>query len=159
MYQKQTLNQITGAVHAAGWLDSQRGVTMVREDVGRHNAVDKVLGRAFLDATLPASDRILVLSGRAGFELIQKAVALAPGDPFIIDSLGWVEYRLGRLKDAEHNLQDAYDRQPDPEIAAHLGQVLWAQGNKDAATRLWQASYKANPDSEALKSAIEQHAH
>ncbi len=92
-------------------------------------------------------------------ELIQKAVSLAPGDPFIIDSLGWVEFRLGRLKDAEHNLKDAYDRQPDPEIAAHLGQVLWAQGDKDAATRLWQASYKANPDSEVLKSALEQHAH
>lgn len=90
-------------------------------------------------------------------ELIQKAVALAPGDPFIMDSLGWVQYRLGRLKDAEHNLKDAYDRQPDPEIAAHLGQVLWAQGNRDAATRLWQASYKANPDSEVLKSALEQH--
>jgi tetratricopeptide (TPR) repeat protein len=91
-------------------------------------------------------------------ELIQKAIALAPGDHFIIDSLGWVQYRLGRLADAEHNLKDAYDRQPDPEIAAHLGQVLWAQGNKDAATRLWQASYKANPDSEALRSALEQHA-
>lgn len=91
-------------------------------------------------------------------ELIEKAVALAPGDPFIIDSLGWVQYRLGRLKDAEHNLEDAYERQPDPEIAAHLGQVLWAQGNKDAANKLWQASYKANPDSEVLKSAIQQHA-
>jgi tetratricopeptide (TPR) repeat protein len=92
-------------------------------------------------------------------ELIQKAVALAPGDPFIIDSLGWVQFRLGRLEDAQHTLKDAYDRQPDPEIAAHLGQVLWAQGQKDAATRLWQASYKANPDSEALRAALEQHTH
>ena len=90
-------------------------------------------------------------------ELIQKAVSLAPGDPFIIDSLGWVQYRLGKLNDAQRTLKEAYDRQADPDSAAHLGQVLWAQGDKEAAHRLWQASYKANPDSETLRTVIEQH--
>ena len=91
--------------------------------------------------------------------LIQKAVELAPSDPFIIDSLGWVQFRLGHLTDAEHSLKDAYDHQPDPEIAAHLGQVLWAQGHKDQAEQLWQTSYKEHPDNDTLREVLEKHPH
>jgi tetratricopeptide (TPR) repeat protein len=94
---------------------------------------------------------------KEALELIQKAVSLAPGDPFIIDSLGWVQYRLGELNDAARTLKDAYARQADPEIAAHLGQVLWAQGQKDEATRLWQTSFKAYPDNEVLRATLEHH--
>jgi tetratricopeptide (TPR) repeat protein len=90
-------------------------------------------------------------------ELIQKAIALAPSDPFIIDSLGWVQYRLGHLADAERSLREAYSRQPDPEIAAHLGQVLWAQGLKDDARQLWDSSLKSHPDNEVLRAVAEQH--
>jgi FdhD protein len=67
----------TGGLHAAGLFTAEGEPVHVREDVGRHNAVDKTLGRAFLDRLLPASEHILVVSGRASFELVQKAVAAA----------------------------------------------------------------------------------
>ena len=65
----------TGAVHAAGLAADDGALMVVREDVGRHNAVDKVVGRALLDGLLPATNRLLVVSGRVSFEIVQKAVA------------------------------------------------------------------------------------
>jgi FdhD protein len=65
----------TGAVHAAACVDPDGQVMIAREDVGRHNAVDKVIGRMTLDSLLPADDRVLVVSSRAGFEIVQKAWA------------------------------------------------------------------------------------
>jgi len=70
-------------------------------------------------------------------QLIQKALELTPGDPFITDSLGWVEYRLGNREEALRLLRQAYAARPDPEIAAHLGEVLWAFGQQDEAKKVW----------------------
>ncbi len=89
--------------------------------------------------------------------LIRKAVELAPGDPFIIDSLGWVQFRLGQFDEAAVTLKDAFGRQPDPEIAAHLGQVLWAQGNKDEARKIWNTNLQQHPDSDALRAVVAAH--
>lgn len=71
----QDLFAVTGAVHAAAAFDRQGAPLVVREDIGRHNAVDKVVGRLLLDDALPASDLGLYISGRAGFEIVQKAWA------------------------------------------------------------------------------------
>ena len=65
----------TGGLHAAGLVHPDRGLQLVREDIGRHNAVDKVVGRLFLDQALPAAGSVLVVTGRAGFEIVHKAVA------------------------------------------------------------------------------------
>jgi FdhD protein len=75
MYQKQTLNQITGAVHAAGWLDPLRGVTTVREDVGRHNALDKLIG-ALAKSNTNFTGGWLLVTSRASYEMVQKAACV-----------------------------------------------------------------------------------
>ena len=71
----------TGGIHAAGIFDSSGELKIVREDIGRHNAVDKAIGRAFLDGLLPISRHVLLVSGRASFEIVQKA--LAAGVPIV----------------------------------------------------------------------------
>ena len=90
--------------------------------------------------------------------LIEKAVKLAPDDAFIIDSLGWVQYRMGRLEDSIANLRLAFAKRPDPEIAAHLGEVLWAQGKKDEARQIWRDSVKEHPENELLNATIKKYA-
>lgn len=69
----------TGGLHAAAAVHPERGVLALREDIGRHNAVDKVVGRLLLDRALPVPDAALVVSGRAGFEIVQKAIAAGIG--------------------------------------------------------------------------------
>jgi tetratricopeptide (TPR) repeat protein len=86
--------------------------------------------------------------------LITKAVALAPEDPFIMDSLGWVQYRLGRLPEALKTLERAYGLKADPEIAAHLGEVLWSLDRKDDARRVLREAAKQNPENPVLASVI-----
>lgn len=82
--------------------------------------------------------------------LIQKAVQLSPDDPFIADSLGWVEFRLGNVGEAERILTAAFKSKPDAEIAAHLGEVLWSQGRKAEATSLWKTGLTLNPSNDTL---------
>ena len=86
--------------------------------------------------------------------LIRKGLALTPDDPFIIDSLGWTLFRRGNTGGALEQLQKAYGLRPDPEIAAHLGEVLWALGRRDEAARVWRDAAKANPDSSVLVDVI-----
>ena len=83
-------------------------------------------------------------------QLIAKAVQLAPEDPYIQDSLGWVEFRMGRLQEALQILQAAYKAKPDAEIAAHLGEVLWTLGQQQQAGTLWREGLLLKPDNETL---------
>ena len=87
--------------------------------------------------------------------LIEKAVALAPHDAYIQDSLGWVEFRLGNTARALEILQAAYRKRPDAEIAAHLGEVLWSKGQRDEALRVWREGLLLAADNETLKSTLE----
>lgn len=82
--------------------------------------------------------------------LIRQGLALAPEDPFISDSLGWVLYRKGDLKGALEWLQKAYGLRADPEIAAHLGEVQWMLGRRDDAAKTWREAAKAHPGNAAL---------
>ena len=91
-------------------------------------------------------------------ELIAKALSLAPDDPFIIDSLGWVLYRQGDLAGARVQLERAFALRADPEIAAHLGEVLWMLGSRDEATRLWRDAQASSPDNEALADVLKRFA-
>jgi tetratricopeptide (TPR) repeat protein len=83
-------------------------------------------------------------------QLILKALEFAPNDPFITDSLGWVEFRMGNLAQALRILQGAFKARPDAEIAAHLGEVLWVMGKRDEATAIWREGAMLNAENETL---------
>ena len=88
------------------------------------------------------------------YTLVEKALAIAPDDPFIMDSLGWVQFRLGKLKEAEELLRRAYAARPDPEIAVHLGEVLWVRGQKADAEKFWRDASTKDPKNDTLKSTL-----
>ncbi len=86
--------------------------------------------------------------------LIQKALELSPGEPFITDSLGWVEYRLGNREEAIRILRTAYQARPDPEIAAHLGEVLWSAGHTDEARKVWREGRSRDSSNDVLRETL-----
>ena len=83
-------------------------------------------------------------------KLVEKALQLAPNDPSIMDSVGWGYYRSGKLDDSVKMLRRAYAGNANPEIAAHLGEVLWVRGDKAEARKIWRESLKENPGNEPL---------
>ncbi|MEP6964230.1 MAG: tetratricopeptide repeat protein, partial [Polaromonas sp.] len=87
-------------------------------------------------------------------ELIRKALEFAPSDPFIEDSLAWVEFRLGNKSEAVRIFESAYKTKPDAEIAAHFGEVLWSMGQRDRAIAIWKEARMINPESEALNETL-----
>jgi tetratricopeptide (TPR) repeat protein len=117
--------------------DLRRVITLRPDDAQAYNA----LGYTLADRTNRLAEAM---------SLLDKALALAPEDPFILDSVGWAQYRSGNLARAQEYLERAYKVRPDPEIAAHLGEVLWARGQRDEAGRLWQTSLQTHPQNEVL---------
>jgi predicted Zn-dependent protease len=138
--------------------DLQYDLAMMAEKLGRMDDMERILRQvidtkpddpqAYNALGYSLADRNLRLSEAK--ELLQKAVKLAPKDPFIADSLGWVEFRLGNLTEAQRILEAAYTSKPDAEIAAHLGEVLWKQGLKDRATAIWKEGLKINENNDTL---------
>jgi Flp pilus assembly protein TadD len=86
--------------------------------------------------------------------LIDQALKLAPDDPFIIDSMGWVHYRMGDYKQALQYLRQAYSARPDAEIAAHLGEVLWVAGERGEAEKIWLDAAQKTPGNDVLSVTI-----
>ena len=106
---------------------------------------DNALGYSFADR------KIRLEEART---LIRKAVELAPQDPFIADSLGWVEFRMGNTAEATKILEAAYQRRPDAEIGAHLGEVLWVAGNRDRAMTIWREASLVDAENETLQETL-----
>lgn len=121
--------------------DLRRAIMLRPDDAQAYNA----LGYTLADRT----DRL-----PEAIALLDKALALSPDDPFIIDSVGWAQYRAGNLARAQEYLERAYKVRPDPEIAAHLGEVLWVRGQRDEAGRLLQASLQGHPQNEVLLETV-----
>jgi tetratricopeptide (TPR) repeat protein len=103
------------------------------------------LGYSFADRNINLED---------AKKYIELAFSISPNNHYILDSMGWLYFRLGKLDSALSFIQKAYDVQSDPEIAAHLGEILWAQGKKKEANDLLELSLQSSPDNEVLKEAF-----
>ena len=135
---------------------------MLAEKLGRIDEMEKLLRRliaakpdfqhAYNALGYSLADRNLRLDEAR--ELVQKALSLAPGDPFIMDSLAWVEFRAGNWDKAAQIFGEAYRAKPDAEIGAHYGEVLWSMNRKDEAREIWKQSLRANPDSDVLRETL-----
>ena len=88
------------------------------------------------------------------YTLIEQALKIAPEDPFIMDSMGWVLYRMGQHDAALVFLKRAFELRPDDEIAAHLGEVLWAAGQPDEARKIWDSALQQSPANEVLLATV-----
>ena len=111
----------TGGIHAAGIFDSSGELKIVREDIGRHNAVDKVIGRAFLDGLFPLDRHVLLVSGRASFEILQKA--LAAGIPIVAAVSAPSSLAVEFARDSNQTLI-GFLRPPSFNIYSHIERVI-----------------------------------
>jgi tetratricopeptide (TPR) repeat protein len=116
-------------------------IQMNPQDANAYNA----LGYSLLERNVRIQEAVA---------LVEQALQLAPDDASIIDSVGWGYYRSGKLDDSVKMLRRAFAANPDPEIASHLGEVLWARGDKAEAKQILQTSLKAHPDNEPLQAVI-----
>lgn len=115
-----------------------RKVILMKPD---YAAAYNALGYSFADRNIKLEE---------AKSLIETALKLQPNDHYMLDSLGWVHYRLGNLSLAVENLRKAYEMQDDPEIAAHLGEVLWKQGLQAEAKKIWGLALKEHPSNDVL---------
>lgn len=111
-----------------------------------NSAALNALGYTFADRNQRLSE---------AWELIERAYTINPKDPAIIDSMGWIKYRMGDIPAALDFLRKAYAAVEDQEIAAHLGEVLWVTGEQEEAHNIWKDALDKNPDSKILKEVME----
>lgn len=118
---RQDVFSLTGGIHAAAIFDMRGKLQIAREDIGRHNAVDKVIGRAFLDCLLPLDRHLLLVSGRASFEIVQKA--LAAGIPIVAAVSAPSSLAVSFARDANQTLI-GFLRPPSFNIYSHVERVI-----------------------------------
>ncbi len=134
------------AAEKAGRLDEME--RLMRQLIARHpdfHHAYNALGYSFADRNVRLAE---------AEALIRQALAAAPNDPFILDSLGWVAFRQGNHAEALRILQDAYQRRPDAEIAAHLGEVHWVLNQRTQALAVWREGLLLNPENETLLNTL-----
>ena len=124
---------------------AERDFIALLQQKPNHSAALNAYGYTLADSTTRFSE---------AKELIAKAYAIDSNEPAILDSMGWVEYKLGNLPDALTFLQQAMTLSPDHEIAAHLGEVLWHMGRKSDAIAIWKQGLSLNPESSILKKTL-----
>jgi len=143
-------------------IDLQYDLAMMAERLGKTDEMEQLLRKVM--ATKPdyhhaynalgysLADRNIRLNEAR--ELIKQALVYSPDDPFIVDSLAWVEFRAGNPAEALRLLRGAFQARPDAEIAAHLGEVLWSMGQHDQATAVWKEGETLNPQNETLRDTM-----
>ena len=119
----------------------RRIIAMKPDDQQAHNA----LGYSLADRNVRLSEALT---------LLQRAATLAPHDPFIIDSLGWVQFRLGHNDEALKLLRRSHLARPHVEVAAHLGEVLWTMGQRDEALQVWREGQAKEADNDVLQETL-----
>ncbi len=119
----------------------RRAISVKPDFAAAYNA----LGYSFADRNIKLDEAL---------QLIEKALSFSPNDHYMLDSLGWTHYRKGNLDKAIQFLKKAYAVSPDPEIAAHLGEVLWQKGLHDEAQKIWHEALIADPNNEVLLTII-----
>jgi tetratricopeptide (TPR) repeat protein len=117
-------------------------IALAPENQHAYNA----LGYSFADRNIKLDEALT---------LVQKANQLAPDDPYILDSLGWVYFRLGKINEAEKALRRAYEIRNDADIAAHLGELLWSKGDQDAAKKIWREAHRKDAGNTTLKGTLQ----
>lgn len=131
---------------AGGERDLRRVIELKPDDAEAMNA----LGYTIADNTRHGDPK-----QTEALDLIQRALKLKPDEPAIIDSMGWVRYRMGDLDASLKDLRRAYAKQPDADIAAHLGEVLWVKGEREEARKVWDEGRKKDAKNKALLEAIQ----
>ncbi|GAA4339227.1 tetratricopeptide repeat protein [Pigmentiphaga soli] len=143
----------TALLYDLGMLyEQQNRVADMESTLRRVIALDPGHAQAYNALGYSLADRNMRLSEAKA--LIERALNLQPDDPFIIDSMGWVLYRMGDNTGAIKYLKRAYGIRPDAEIGVHLGEVLWAAGEQGQARELWRSVQQKDPSNEVLKSTL-----
>lgn len=138
-------DQATLAEKLGNTTEMERLLRRIMADKPDYHHAYNALGYSFAERNIRLSE---------ARQLILKALEYAPGDPFITDSLGWVEFRAGNKPEALRILQGAYKARPDAEIAAHLGEVLWSMGQREQAMSIWREGVQLNTDNETLAATL-----
>lgn len=149
----ETLPNHPDLLYEAAMVAEKQGKPEISEELLRklikvspeHAHAYNALGYSFMERNVHLEEAL---------QLVEKAHQLAPDDPAILDSVGWGHYLTGNLSKSVEYMRRAYAVMPDPEIAAHLGEVLWKQGEREEAKDIWLNNLKNNPDSMALKAVM-----